>query len=216
MLAYFTGPVPTPTSPCRIECSAQTSALPAHSRSKESPALSPALAAKNAAFRYIPRTRRVRRYRFGFKTEAVYTGGMDATLMDFIKLCVLYCLMQVKQLKWVSPHKSQDITALILMIWVAAFPNPGGNNVKIVHVDKSKAKRVLAEVTVHASVEEVSTATFCYLLILLPTPPYRMVSAHCRAKLLELMSMPRSQEHCPFHSRKACVVLHGCQALQQT
>ena len=37
----------------------------------------------------------------------------------------------------------------------AVFSNPGGSNVKVVHVDKSKAKRVLAEVTVHASVQEV-------------------------------------------------------------
>ncbi len=37
----------------------------------------------------------------------------------------------------------------------AVFPNPGGSNVKVVHIDKSKAKRILAEVTVHASVQEV-------------------------------------------------------------
>ena len=42
--------------------------------------------------------------------------------------------------------------------WPAVLPNPGGNNVKVVHVDKSKSKRVLAEVTIHASVKEVCTA----------------------------------------------------------
>ena len=131
-------------------------------------------------------------------------------------MCVLYCLMQVKQLKRVSPHKSQDVTALILMGWVAAFPNPGGNNVKIVHVDKSKAKRVLAEVTVHASVEEVSTATFCYVAYTLASLPYRMLSSQCRAKLLEMLIISRSQERYSFHSHKACVILHACQAFQQT
>ena len=41
---------------------------------------------------------------------------------------------------------------------LAVLPNPGGNNVKVVHVDKSKSKRVLAEVTIHASVKEVCPA----------------------------------------------------------
>ena len=73
------------------------------------------------------------------------------------------------------------------MIWVAAFPNPGGNNVKIVHVDKSKAKRVLAEVTVHASVEEVNFWCVAYTLA---DAALQDDFAHCRAKLLDFLSMP--------------------------
>ncbi|CAL8464995.1 g4530 [Coccomyxa elongata] len=40
-------------------------------------------------------------------------------------------------------------------VYTGVFPNPGGGSVKLVQVDKVKSKRILAEVTVHASVEEV-------------------------------------------------------------
>ncbi len=40
---------------------------------------------------------------------------------------------------------------------MTVFPSPGGgsNSVKLVQVDKVKTKRILAEVAVHASVDEV-------------------------------------------------------------
>ena len=61
---------------------------------------------------------------------------------------------------------------LTYLHWSAVLPNPGGNNVKVVHVDKFKSKRVLAEVTIHASVKEVCSAvlfpTFRTALMIAP------------------------------------------------
>ena len=47
------------------------------------------------------------------------------------------------------------------MVSMTVFPSPGGgsNNVKLVQVDKVKTKRILAEVAVHASVDEVRPYT---------------------------------------------------------
>ncbi len=50
-----------------------------------------------------------------------------------------------------------------MCVSLAVFPNPGGGSVKLVQVDKVKSKRILAEVTVHASVEEVSTLFISHL-----------------------------------------------------
>jgi hypothetical protein len=46
---------------------------------------------------------------------------------------------------------------LNIYVLFAVFPNPGGGSVKLVQVDKVKNKRILAEVTVHASIEEART-----------------------------------------------------------